>query len=185
MKWLKANPGKLLIAVCEAITGFLLLRNPTGFTLGILKALGILLIIGGILQILRYFRLSPEDGAKSQGLTRGILELLAGLICALNSQWLLKTFPALTMVYGIVILVLGVFKLQAAVDLARLQRRARMAAVSAVVTIVCAAVILCNPFHTTALLWKFLAISLIAEAVLDVICMFFTRKKMDNEGATA
>lgn len=185
MKWHHSNLGKLLIAACEAAAGILLLRNPAGLTSGIFIALGILLGLGGIVQILRYFRLSPEDGATSQGLTKGVLELLVGLFCALNSQWFLKTFPALTIVYGIVILVLGVSKLQTAVDLARLHRKAGMAAVSAAVTVACAAVILCNPFQTTALLWKFLAISLIVEAVLDAVCLFFSRQKPDHEGSAA
>lgn len=49
-------------------------------------------------------------------------------------------------------------------------------AIDAAVTIVCAVIILCNPFTSTTVIWTFVAISLIVEAVADVIVALFTKE---------
>ena len=47
---------------------------------------------------------------------------------------------------------------------------------SAALTIVCAVIILYNPFSSTAVLWTFIAITLIVEAVVDVIATIFAKE---------
>ncbi|MGI6026918.1 MAG: HdeD family acid-resistance protein [Candidatus Scatomorpha sp.] len=186
MNSFKEKAGGLLTAVCEAVIGVLLLINPVGFTTSIITVLGVLLIITGIVQIISYFRVSPEDGAKGQGMTKGLLEVLAGLFCALDPEWFVAVFPVLTILYGLGCLILGAAKLQSTVDMARLRnRRWAWSAVSTLVTLVCAAVILFNPFATTAMLWTFLAVSLIVEAVLDVLAICISGRKPGGDETAA
>ena len=45
------------------------------------------------------------------------------------------------------------------------------AGISALVSIVCGGIILASPFATTAVLWVFTGVSLIVEAILDVLAM--------------
>lgn len=49
------------------------------------------------------------------------------------------------------------------------------AGISAAITLICSAVILSNPFTSTVALWTFIAITLIVEAVFDVIVAIFTK----------
>jgi len=49
-------------------------------------------------------------------------------------------------------------------------------AISAGVSIICALVIIRNPFSSTVVLWWFTGISLVVEAVFDVITMIMSRK---------
>lgn len=177
------NSSKLsaiLLALCEGIIGILLLVNPVRFTTGIIIFLGVVLLIMGITAVVQYFRTNAVEAALKQGLTRGCLEIIAGLFCILNSGWFIATFPLLTILYGIGILITGVSKVQRSVDMIRLKMRKWFwMALSAVVTILCAVVILCNPFSSTTVLWMFIAIMLIVEAIFDVIATIFAKAPLD------
>lgn len=170
--------SSILLSLCEAIIGVLLLVNPVGFTVGILIFLGIVFVILGITSVVQYFRTPAEIAAAKQGLTRGCLEILAGLFCILNNGWFITVFPILTVLYGIGTLVAGIAKVQWTIDKIRLKlKRWFWTAISAIVTIACAVVILCNPFSSTAVLWIFIAVILIVEAVIDIISAIFTKSE--------
>lgn len=176
----------MAMSLAEAIIGILLLVNPIGFTSGIIIAFGILLMIIGISKTIRYFRAEPEEAAVSQILAKGLLMLLAGAFCAFNSHWFIATFPVFTLVYGVVILITGITKVQWTIDIIRMKRSKWFwAAISAAISIVCGIVIITSPFSTAAVLWMFIGISLIAEAVFDMIgSIFGNREKKADESET-
>ena len=169
--------GKFILALCELVMGVVLLINPVGFTTAVITIFGILLLVAGIVSALRYFRMDPEVAAQGEMLTQGLLEVIAGLFCILRSDWFIVTFPLLTVLYGVITMVTGIAKIQWTVDLVRAKAAKWFwAAISAVVTLVCSAVILCNPFTSTAVLWTFIAVTLIVEAVFDVIVVIFAKR---------
>ena len=62
-------------------------------------------------------------------------------------------------------------------DLIRLKKdKWYIAAISAGVSIICAAVVLGNPFTSTAALWMFTGITLIVEAVIDLVTLIVNRQ---------
>ena len=175
---LKRNLGSVAMSLAEIIIGVLLLVNPVAFTSGIIVAFGIVLMLMGIGSVIKYFRTEPEEAAVSQTLVKGLIELLAGAFCAFNSHWFIVTFPVLTLVYGVGILITGLTKLQWTVDIIRMKRKKWfLAAISAAVSILCGIVIINSPFSTTAVLWMFIGISLIVEAVFDLITAIFGSKE--------
>ncbi|MGN0131687.1 MAG: HdeD family acid-resistance protein [Lachnospiraceae bacterium] len=170
--------GSIILSLCEAIVGILLLVNPIGFTTGIIIFLGIILLIVGLNNVVQYFKEIPEVAALKHDLTRGCIEILAGLFCVLKSGWFIATFPLLTILYGIGTLMTGITKIQWTVDKIRLKiKNWFWTALSAVLTIVFALIILCNPFSSTTALWMFIAIILIVEAVMDIIAAIFTKEE--------
>ena len=183
---LKRNLSSMAMSIAELIIGILLLVNPIGFTSGIIIAFGIVLMIMGISTTIKYFRTEPEEAAVSQILVKGLLMLLAGAFCAFNSHWFIATFPVLTLVYGVVVLITGITKVQWTIDIIRMKRSKWFwAAISAEISIVCGVVIITSPFSTTAVLWMFIGISLIVEAVFDMIgSIFGNREKMTDETET-
>lgn len=183
MKALKENANGLLMCLFEVLVGVLLLINPLGFTTGIIMGAGILLILFGLGCIIRYFRTDAAEAAKSQNLLKGLVLLLGGGFCMANSYWFVATFPLLTIIYGVMIVVTGLGKVQWTVDALRLKKKWGLPAVSAVISLVCGAVILSSPFTTTAVLWQFTAISLIVEAVFDMVALFIGKKKNGPEKA--
>ena len=176
----------MAMSIAEVIIGILLLVNPIGFTSGIIIAFGVVLMIMGIHKTVKYFRTEPEEAAVSQILVKGLLMLLAGAFCAFNSHWFIATFPVLTLVYGVVVLITGITKVQWTIDIIRMKRSKWFwAAISAAISIVCGVVIITSPFSTTAVLWMFIGISLIVEAVFDMIgSIFGNREKMTDETET-
>lgn len=172
MRAIQKNSGSILMCVLEILVGVLLLVDPTGFTSTVIIAAGAALILYGVICIVRYFRADAAEGALRQSLFKGLLLLLGGLFCVLRSRWFVATFPLLTILYGIGILISGVGKIQWAADMIRFGRkRWYLPAISAVFSLIFAAVILCNPFTTTAVLWSFTGIVLIVEAVFDIVAI--------------
>ena len=175
---LKRNLGSVAMSLAEIIIGILLLVNPVAFTSGIIVAFGIVLMITGIGTAIKYFRTEPEEAAVSQILVKGLLMLLAGIFCAFNSHWFIATFPVLTLVYGVVILVTGITKLQWTVDIIRMKRcKWLWMAISAAISIICGITVITTPFKTTAVLWMFIGIALIIDAVFDMIGGIFGNRE--------
>ena len=179
---LKRNLGSVAMSLAEIVIGILLLVNPVGFTSGIIVTFGVVLMITGIGTTINYFRTEPEEAAVGQVLVKGLLELLGGAFCAFNSRWFIAAFPVLTLVYGVVILITGITKIQWTIDIIRMERSKWLwMAISAVISIVCGITVITNPFSTTAVLWMFIGISLIVDAVFDMIGgIFGNREKAER-----
>lgn len=181
-----ARVGKLILALCELVLGIVLLINPVKFTTMIIFVAGMLLLISGLFSILRYFKAAPVEAALGQDLTQGLLGVIAGLFCIFKSEWFIVTFPLLTVLYGIITLITGISKIQWTVDLIRTRaKKWFLAAISAVITLVCSALILGNPFTSTVVLWTFIAVTLIIEAVFDVIVALFVKEDTMNESSAS
>ena len=108
-----------------------------------------------------------------------MIMLLGGGFLALKSKWLIQVIPLLTIVYGIGVLVAGLWKAQWTVDKLRMKKKYwYLMAISAAVSLICSTLILWNPFASTAVLWKFTAIALILEAVFDLIAIIASGKSV-------
>lgn len=186
MKFLKNHFAGIGMFLLEILVGVLLLINPVGFTSGIIMGAGLVLLLVGIVCIIKYFRAEPQEAAKSQNLMKGLIALLAGSFCALRSEWFVVTFPVITLIYGVVILITGLGKIQWTVDILR-QKKPRwfLCALSALVSTACGLVIIAAPFTTTAVLWMFTGIGLIVDACFDIVALIFTNRKATPDEPTA
>lgn len=182
MKFLKNNFGGIIGCLLEILVGVLLLVNPVGFTSGIIIGAGYLLIISGLASIIKYFRTTPEEAEKSQAMVKGLVALLVGAFCAFNSGWFLVTFPVITLIYGVVFLITGLAKVQWMVDAIRMKKgKWFLTGISALLSIACGVIIITSPFSSTAMLWIFTGISLIAEAIFDVATILFGTKQNNGQ----
>ncbi len=178
MKAIRQNGNAIIMCIVEIVVGILLLINPVGFTAGIIIAVGVALMVDGILNVVRYFRSSPDEAAVGQHLMRGLVSLLAGVFCTFNPQWFIITFPVIAILYGVAVLIGGLVKVQTAIDMFRLKNsKWWWGAISAGISIICAIIIINNPFTSTVALWWFTGLSLIAEAIFDVVTLIMSRKK--------
>lgn len=180
-KW-KEWAGKLsapTVSLCEIVIGVLLLIDPVAFTSTIIVMLGVIMALLGLLNMIAYFRTAPAEAAGQRKLAKGLSLAAAGLFCMLEPGWFVATFPVLTMLYGVAILALGIVRVQWTVDEIRLRSGKWLwSAASALLALIAAAIILCDPFSSTAVLWIFAGISLIAEAALDIAAMILLRKRV-------
>ncbi len=162
--------GSIITCILEIVVGVLLLINPVGFTSGIIIGAGVLLCLGGLLSIVRYFMMKPDIAAQKQLLFKGLLAILGGAVCITKYDWFLSAFPLLTVLYAIAMLILAAGKLQKMADMKRLGLpRWYMPGISAAMAAVLSAIILLNPFGAVAAVWTFVAVSLIAEAIVEIV----------------
>lgn len=177
MKTKNLSTANLFMSIAELVIGVLLLINPIGFTSWIIIAMGAALAVMGLVHVVNYFRTAPERAAQTDALAKGLLFIVCGLFCAFRSGWFVVTFPVITVLYGVLILVTGVSKLQTAIDMARLKRKYWFVAlIGAIITLIFATLIITNPFASIAILWTFIGVSLVIEAVIDVITYIFSKK---------
>ncbi|MGN1443044.1 MAG: HdeD family acid-resistance protein [Acutalibacteraceae bacterium] len=172
--------SRIVMSLCEATVGILLLVNPVGFTTGIITFAGVVLTIMGIASIVQYFRLPPVKAAAEKGLMRGLIVAASGIFCIVKSDWFIAVFPLITVIYGVGTLIMGIVKIQWTADMLRLKaEKWYWAAISAALSLICAIIILCNPFSGTKALWIFIAVALIVEAAVDIIVTAFVKTE-DN-----
>lgn len=63
---MKERLSIIFLSIAEILVGILLLFNPVGFTSWIIMALGIILILAGLISTVEYFRTpAPEAALKS------------------------------------------------------------------------------------------------------------------------
>lgn len=178
MKNLKENASGIVLCLFELVVGLLLMINPVGFTSTIILVAGVILMIAGLACVVKYFKADAKEAAVSQNLMKGLASMLVGGFCAFKSHWFIATFPVLTMIYGVVILMTGLSKVQLAVDMLRMKNKHWFwAAINAVVSIICAIIVLGAPFTSAAVLWVFTGVSLIVEAVFDVVTLIAGRDR--------
>ena len=162
--------GSIITCILEIVVGVLLLINPVGFTSGIIMGAGVLMCLGGAGSIVRYFMVKPEVAAQKQLLFKGVLAMMTGAVCITKYDWFLTAFPLLTVLYAVAMLVLAAGKLQKMADMRRMNLpRWYMPGIAAALAAILAAIILINPFGAVAAVWTFVAISLIAEAIVEII----------------
>lgn len=177
MNKLDKNMEALILCIFEVVVGVLLLINPIGFTAAIIVGTGAVLVVLGIVDIVGYFRMNPDEAAKKNGLSKGLTFVIVGLFCMIKPKWFITTFPLFTVFYGVIILLSGIGKIQWSVDMLRKnQKYWYVAMIGAVLSLLFAILILTDPFASTAVLWTFIAISLIIAAVVDILAFIFGRK---------
>lgn len=184
MKTLVKKTGGILYSLLQAIVGILLLIDPMGLTSGILVTFGVVLTVMGVVSIVNYFRTPIETASNEQYLMKGLLSVLVGCFCIFCTEWLVATLPLLSMVYGVIMLLAGLTKVQLTFDaLRKKEGKWFLGLISAAISIVCAVVVLINPFTTTAVLWVFTGVAMIVDAVFDVFAVLFGGKQKKDETA--
>ncbi len=169
-KMFKGRIGGFVLCAIEILVGVLLLINPIGFTSGIIIGAGVVLALGGLASVILYFMSAPAEGVASQRLFRGLVMVMGGLLCITQYQWIITAFPLLTVIYAGWMLVLAAMKVQQMADMLRLgSGRWYMPAIAAGLAAVLAIIIILNPFGAVNAVWTFAGISLIAEAVVELV----------------
>lgn len=177
MKIFRGSTADLALCILELAAGILLLLDPVKFTSTVIIGVGVVLIILGLIEVVNYFRTDAKSASLGQMLTKGLISLLAGAFCVVQWQWFLVTFPVLTMVYGTLILLRGISKIQLAIDMVRLRgSRWRWAAVNASLTLICAILMLGKPFASTEALWLFTGAALVGMGIFDLAVLILCRK---------
>lgn len=169
-RFFRTKSGSIGACILEIAVGVLLLINPVGFTSAIIIGAGIIMVLAGLVNIIRYFTAAPELAAQQQLLFKGLLLAMGGMACIIKHDWFLTAFPLLTVLYAIAMLLLAAYRLQKMADMRRLHMSTwYMPGIAAALAALMAIIILVNPFGAVTAVWTFVAISLIAQAVVEIV----------------
>ncbi|MCD8006061.1 MAG: DUF308 domain-containing protein [Oscillospiraceae bacterium] len=165
------------LAVIEILVGLFLLISPDTLTRAVVIIAGIALLVMGVVSLIGYFRSDPVGSVLGQGMTKGLMEVAIGCFILIKTGWVVGVFDT---VIALAILLLGVSKLGMSIDLMRLKDSGwKPALIDALVTLVCAVVIV--SVSASDAIWIVIGISLIVQAVLDIVVSFFPGKKKDGD----
>lgn len=182
MEKIKEKYGSIIMIVAEILIGIIVLFKPEDFTKIVIIGLGIVITFIGIIFLIKYFKSDIIDAIKEKNLFKSLTLITAGLFCIINSNWFIVTFPLLTIIYGIIIFITGLMKVQWAIDAIRLKiKKWYITAINAVLSITFAIIIIKNPFTTIAVLWKFIALILILQGILDILQITLSNKVVNKE----
>ncbi len=182
MKSLQKYLSGMVLSLFEIFVGILLLVDPFAFTSGIIMVLGAILLFVGIICVFRYFREDAANAVLEQNLFKGLIALALGAFCVFGNGYIVEISALLTTVYGAVILITGFSKVQKTIDMLRLKKtKWHFTAISAGITVICAVLILFNPFGATEWIWRFIGISLIVEALIDAVAVLLGGKDKPAE----
>ena len=164
--------------IVEIIIGILLLIDPVGLTNVICSLIGLFLLLRGVWSVARYFRAPATSAILEMGLGEGLVLALVGLFLIFGNGWLLSMglLSILTMLYGVLLLVLSLEKVQWAVDRYRIgSGNWGFSALDAGLTALLGIIIVANPWMTTEMLWIFIAVSMIVSAGMDLAAILVFR----------
>jgi uncharacterized membrane protein HdeD (DUF308 family) len=104
---------------------------------------------------------------------KGLLLLSAGCFCAFRPNWFLNVLPSFSFALGVGIFVIGLTKIQKAMDMVRMdQKQWYSAFIGAAVSLACAATILNGPVSTKKIFWILTGIILVLVAIADAAMLF-------------
>lgn len=154
-------------AIVTMVFGLALLIWPGITTDLVLNIAGGVLIAMGIVNIVRYFMNRDPYELFNWGLGLGITLACIGTALIVFKGLLLSIVPLLV---GIVLLVGGIVKIQAAFNLRRmLYGRWYLTLIGAAASCVLGVLIICHPFGTGLVLMRLIGASIAIEAVEDLL----------------
>lgn len=177
MKRLSRNFSIILLILFEGIVGFMLFGDPEKFTRGVIIFFGIVMLILGIGNLIQALRTRIDGAPDSYLMVAVIADLIIGAVLTLGNRLVYGIFPALAVIYGIFLIIVGIHKTRVYLWL----RRdgfvpSILSIISALTAIAIGVIVVLNPFSTVETLWRFTGVVLIAEAVIDLIAFFLGMK---------
>ena len=177
MNMIKVNFPTGLLILLELIIGYRLFKDPVGFTRMLIVLFGIVLLIIAVFSLLRYYQSKQEGGGDAMSLTVGVVLLIIGGLCAFNSVTIIGLITAAAIIYGVILIISGVYKLN---NYFHMQKAgvvvSGMNAASVVVAVVLGLLIALFPKSAAFSIWQVAGIVLIVEAVIDIISIVQTVK---------
>ncbi len=173
MKQFKASIPTLLLIAFEVSVGILLLVNPEAFTRTVIILFGIVLLVIGLTYLLRYLRVRKEEDFASLGIA--VASLVVGVVCTFFSGVILGLIAAIAVIYGMILLISGIYKLCAYFRGKKAQLPVSPISVaSGVLAILLGMVLIIYPEGLALSVWQIAGIMLLVEAVLDIISVINT-----------
>ena len=168
MKKFLKNSNSGIISLIEIIVGVLLLINHNAVISYFMIIAGAILAVSGVVSLIKYFIAKPDE-AKRGSLTGALVSLSIGIFLIICNSFIHELVHYVTLIIGAAILYIGYQKLENAVEKIRKKQFFLVSLVSALITIVIAALVIFKVVE--AIVWIFIGVALIVEAAIDLADM--------------
>ena len=173
--------GKLTLSWTEIIMGaaiillgLVLLLIPGVATSVLFNGIGAVCILIGLVHVVKYFTLNAQEAVISNDMALGLAWIVGGTSVIVFKGLLVSLLPIL---FGLIILVGGVIKIQSALGFKRMNAgRWQVELICAVISVVLGILILANPFSTALLMMRVIGASLLLEGGMDLASRFAYKK---------
>lgn len=173
-KTLQLSWSELAIGIAAIALGLVLTIHPDLATSVVFNAVGIAAIVIGGIHLARYFMQNQGAAAPDNGMFVGAMWVVGGILLIALKGLLLSLLPFL---FGLVLLVGGIGKLQYTLNFKRMgASRWYLELAAAVVSTVFGLLILVNPFSTAMVLMRIIGVALLVEGVQDLISHYAYKK---------
>ena len=174
----KANKSMLIVNLALIVLGVLFIIFPENSVKIICYASGAILCLLGAYKLVQYFK----DGIKditSFGLAGGIGLVSVGLLLFFKPNFI---SDVLTILFGIILIISGIIKLQQAINVKNSKGKAWWTVLCvAVIALVSGLFALFFPFATRKVLFIFIGISLIVDGLLGIISNFYYTSRLPDD----
>jgi len=170
LKW-----DALLTGIFYVLLGFAALLIPETMEKLLGYLLGVVLIIAGAVAMIGYLLRDARQNFYHDDFHHGLLSIAAGILVLLKVDVIIAMIPFLL---GALILVSGCSKLQAVIDMKRMNYGNWVAMlIAAAVNVLFGILLMCKPFSSAVVLARLLGLGLILSGASDCfITCYFARK---------
>ena len=179
MKTWKQNLPVILLIAFELAVGILLFIEPEKFTKAVIIGFGVLLLVIGLVYLIRFFADRKQLGVSLWGtLILSICSLIVGCILAFAAEFIMGLFAVLAVLYGIFLVIAGVYKGRTFFELQHLELPVSVVLLfSAILSIGLGCLLVLHPFESTVTLWRVAGISWMIEAIGDSLALVLGARK--------
>ena len=173
-KTLKLSWSEMAVGLATSALGLILAVCPGLASSVVFNFIGIIGIVIGAIQLIRYFTMDPQASLKSNGMFVGLMWLVGGILLIVLKGFLLSLLPIF---FGLILLCGGVAKMQYTLNFKRMGvTRWYLELAATILSIAFGAIILINPFNTALLLMRIIGIALLIEGIQNLISRYAYKK---------
>lgn len=174
----KMSQFSMVNLIMFVLVGLFLVIEPATTLSMISYILGLIILIHGIVNLVRYYVNKDKNNLFDFGLVLGIIEVVVAIIFISTPEFVASIIP---LILGIWILVNGIFKLQFALNLKSAQSDSwTHSLIISIVSIVFGVVLISNPFGGAVIITRIIGIFLIIYAVVDFLQSRTIKKKLQE-----
>lgn len=182
MKFLKNSLPTILFVLFEIVVGVMLLVNPEAFTTSVIIIFGALLVIFGAIYLVKYLLARRKQEQSTLMLVMSLVAVSLGVFAIICAQFIFTLFVFIAVMYAIIMLISGLFKIQNYVHAKKEELPSSpITVISAVISVILGVIVVLNPFGTTHVLWVFVGIMILVEALIDIVSLILAARTWKDQ----
>ena len=176
-KFKRLLPTILMIAI-EIAIGIMLLIDGEKLTWIIFIGFGSILLLLGVISLIAALMGGKKSGSIRTGqLVMAVLMMAIGAFFAAASGSVTEVVTSVTLIYGIILIISGVFKLADYFAFRSFAGAGNVfVVISALISIIFGVIIAFNPFGSALVIWTIMGIAILVSAFLDIITLIIFGK---------